>query len=322
MTSAVNVKGVFAAVPLPWDEQGQFDERTFRRDIARLCDSGVHGIYTTGTTGEFYALDFDEFRRVVDAFAAETRDREVATQVGCTAVNNVEAMNRARYAASKGVDAIQIALPFWMPLSDSEVVDFFKDIRDAGGRLPIIHYNTGRTKRVLKARDYEMVLNEVPEVAGTKLVGDFSAVAELLIRVPQLAHLVGETLLAPAMMLGAKGTYSSLVLMNPDPILALYDACERADWTSAVDIQRQITSLVVEVLCPLLEEGYWDAAIDKALAATTGFLECSPRVRKPYREVPAGKIADLRSYIEQKLPHLMHPNRKIRVRAGSISESV
>jgi dihydrodipicolinate synthase/N-acetylneuraminate lyase len=302
MITRETLRGVHAAVPIPWDDAGELMEATFRDDVGRLCDSGVQGLYTTGTTGEFYALDFDEFRRIVDAFAAETRNSRVLTQVGCTAINNREAMKRAAYAASKGIHGIQVALPFWMPLTDWEVVAFFKDIHATSG-LPIVHYNTGRSKRVLGPREYALIASDVPALVGTKLAGgDFSAVSAVLIEVPELAHFVGETVLAPALMLGAKGTYSSIALMDPGLVLTLYDACEAGVWSEVAALQRSVTKFVVEALYPLLEDGYWDAAIDKAMIAATGFLACPPAVRKPYREVPAEKIAALRAYVERNLP--------------------
>ena len=138
-----------------------------------------------GNDGEFYALDFDEFRLIVDAFAAETRGAPVVTQVGCTAVTNRDAMKRAVYAAAKGIHGIQVALPFWMPFTDAEVVTFFNDIHDAA-RLPIVHYNTMRSKRVLGAREYARLAGDVPALVGTKLVGgDLSALSTILIEVPR-----------------------------------------------------------------------------------------------------------------------------------------
>jgi dihydrodipicolinate synthase/N-acetylneuraminate lyase len=301
MMSRDNLQGVHVAVPIPWDDRGEFIETTFRDDVGRLCDSGVQGLYTTGTTGEFYALDFDEFRRVVDAFAAETRSARLVTQVGCTALDDREATKRAAYAAARGVHGIQVALPFWLPLTDGEVVTFFKKIHEAAG-LPIVHYNTMRSKRVLAAPDYARIAGEVPALVGTKLVGgDLSALSAILIGVPELAHFVGETFIAPALMLGAKGTYSSIALMDPRLVTELYDACAGGRWVEAAALQRSLTTFVVEALHPLLAEGYWDAAIDKAMLAATGFLSCPPAVRSPYREVPAEKIAALRAYVERHL---------------------
>jgi len=66
---------------------------------------------------------------MVDAFAAETRGR-VLTQVGCTWLNSRDSIRMARYAAERGVDGVQVALPFWTELNDDEVL--FEDLIECG----------------------------------------------------------------------------------------------------------------------------------------------------------------------------------------------
>src|SRR5438552_3390654 len=82
-----NLHGVWAAVATPFDQQGRFDEGTLRENIRRLAGAGVHGIYTTDSDGEFYALELEEFRQVVGVFADETSKLGIPTQVGVTWVN-------------------------------------------------------------------------------------------------------------------------------------------------------------------------------------------------------------------------------------------
>ncbi|PIX44415.1 MAG: dihydrodipicolinate synthase family protein, partial [Armatimonadetes bacterium CG_4_8_14_3_um_filter_58_9] len=56
------LRGIWAGVTLPWNEDYSLDEQSLRENLRRLVDARVHGIYTTGSTGEFYALDMSEFR--------------------------------------------------------------------------------------------------------------------------------------------------------------------------------------------------------------------------------------------------------------------
>ena len=65
--------GPWAGLPVAWSDQDEFDEQTYRADIARCCEAGVSGIYTNGTTGEFYAMEFDEFKAVTRAAIGEGR---------------------------------------------------------------------------------------------------------------------------------------------------------------------------------------------------------------------------------------------------------
>ena len=69
------LQGMWISVPTEWDENDQFDEATFRDEVAMLIEAGAHGVYTTGTTGEFYAMDWDEFKLVTDVFLDEVNDQ-------------------------------------------------------------------------------------------------------------------------------------------------------------------------------------------------------------------------------------------------------
>ncbi len=63
-----NLHSVWAAIATPFDEDDRFDEARFRENLRRLHAAGVHGIYTTDSDGEFYAIELDEFKRIVDVF--------------------------------------------------------------------------------------------------------------------------------------------------------------------------------------------------------------------------------------------------------------
>ena len=71
--TAETLKGVWGFVPTPWDEADRLDEQVLRHDVAYLCQVGLEGLYTTGSSGEFYALDEPEFRLLVRAALAEAK---------------------------------------------------------------------------------------------------------------------------------------------------------------------------------------------------------------------------------------------------------
>ena len=98
-----NLHGVWAAIATPFDEENRFDEAVFRENLRRLHGAGVHGIYTTDSDGEFYAIELDEFKHIVDVFADETQRLGVPTMVGVTWCNTKGMTDRASYAAQRGV---------------------------------------------------------------------------------------------------------------------------------------------------------------------------------------------------------------------------
>ncbi|MCD6059301.1 MAG: dihydrodipicolinate synthetase [Thermomicrobiales bacterium] len=94
-----NLHGVWAAIATPFDDDDRFDGEVLRENMRRLHAAGVHGIYTTDSDGEFYAIEFDEYQRIVDVFSEEAYRLGVPTQVGVTWSNTQGIVDRLRYAA-------------------------------------------------------------------------------------------------------------------------------------------------------------------------------------------------------------------------------
>ena len=90
--TAENLHGIWAGVTMPWDENDQFDEEIYATNIRRTIDTNVHGIYTTGSTGEFYAVDDDEFRRMGDIQAELCGMAGMPLQIGCCSDGTVKAL--------------------------------------------------------------------------------------------------------------------------------------------------------------------------------------------------------------------------------------
>jgi len=150
MLTREQLRGIWVGVPTEWDADGNFAEGIFREEVAMLIDVGVHGIYTTGTTGEFYALNWEEYCRLVDAFAAETVGK-CPMQVGANWFNTRDTIQRVRYARDKGIEGVQIIFPPWIEMRLEDYDQFLVDVYEAVPDIALIHYNCGRAKKIFKA---------------------------------------------------------------------------------------------------------------------------------------------------------------------------
>src|SRR5438067_3168908 len=102
MLSAEALRGVWAGVPLEWHQQDELDEQRYASNIERCLDIGAHGVYATGSTGELYAPDFDEFRRMTDIMTGVALTRNAPCQIGCTWLNTRDTMRRIEHAMIHG----------------------------------------------------------------------------------------------------------------------------------------------------------------------------------------------------------------------------
>lgn len=305
MLTKQNLRGIWAGIPTPWDTKGRLDIETLGENVARMCAAGVHGVYTTGTTGEVFAVSDEEFPRMVKAFLQAARSTGVLTQIGVTATDTRGAIRRAEVAVEQGADGVQTALPYWMPLTDRETIGFFVDLSRAFPGMPIVHYNTTHSKRLIDGNLYRQIVAEVPALIGAKQESDdMRVLLDVFINAPDLNHFASDWLLVPCMMLGAKGSYSSLVLVNPKLILKWYGMCERGEWGVALEIQRKVYRLFAQVLNPG-RGPYCDSAHDKAWVELSGFLKGSRAVRSPYATIPDEMHKGIREAVLEIMPELI-----------------
>ena len=150
------LQGMWAGPPVPWTGDDRFAEDAYRRDVAKCCAGGVPGVYTGGSTGEFYAMDLDEFQTVTAATIEVCRESGTPVQIGCTSTYTGGAVRRARFAQRLGADAIQVALPFWFALSDDQVIGL---LRRPGRRLP---GSADRDLRPRRPREAELRRRPLP----------------------------------------------------------------------------------------------------------------------------------------------------------------
>ena len=79
-----NFIGPWAGLPVAWTKNGLLDEATYRTDVASCCKAGVPGVYSGGTSAEFYAMEFDEFQTVAKITVEECKKYHVPCMIGCT----------------------------------------------------------------------------------------------------------------------------------------------------------------------------------------------------------------------------------------------
>ena len=300
-----NLHGIWAAITTPFDAHDRFDEDIFRENIRRLHAAGVHGIYTTDSDGEFYAIELDEFRRVVKVFADETRRLGFPSMVGVTWCNTQGIVDRLRYAAEQGVLGAHVGHPFFMPMAADTYRAFWDDIRQAAPDwFALVHYNTPRLHNYRRGPDYVQLL-DIPNLVGTKHVGsDFPEFLTLMASVPQLSHFTGEHAMTPYLMFGARGVYSWFVNFNPRYMLDWYADIQDGRWDQARRRQERLHAF--SQAKGLLEgSGNLHGIVGKAMSAASSFLVEANRTRRPYLAVPAETVAQFRQTVEAHFPDLM-----------------
>jgi dihydrodipicolinate synthase/N-acetylneuraminate lyase len=304
MPDAASLQGVWAALPTPWAESGTIDPGLVAELVRRYRAAGVDGVYTTGTDGEMHVLDWDDFRALVDAFAAAVRETGLPAQVGCTWSHTDGVLARMRYARERGIDRVQVALPSWVPLDDDELLRFFSALQGGCPNLQLVHYNIARSGRFLGGKEYRAVLEVAPNLVGTKHTGgDVASLIEIVEATPQLRHFVVDQQIVPGALFGAKGFYSFLVNLSPRFTAELWRDCLRGDWAEAA---RKRTVADAFFRDWLASPGLPNASPALAKIATRAglFPEMPLAVRGPYRAGTDDLVTALRRLLQERYPEL------------------
>ena len=310
---AEDLKGIWAGMTMAWDEDYSFDEETYAKNIDRMLKADIHGMYTTGSTGEFYVLEFDEFKRMVDIEAELCGKAGMPLQIGCCSDATSKTLRLLEYAAGKKeVGAAQVNIPYWMELTDRELLQFFKDLYSACPDLPLVHYNIPRSKRFLTGPDYLKVLEAAPNLIGVKFTfaaSHFGDLQDAIIMNPGLSFFVGENVLVSGMLIGACGCYSSMIATDPGYMLDLYAKAADHRWDEAVEMQRHLAVFMQASFDFINErdEVLMDPVFDKGLAVAAGCLLGHQRCRPPYIGWSDETVKLLREWLKEKYPEFVYP---------------
>jgi dihydrodipicolinate synthase/N-acetylneuraminate lyase len=299
--------GPWAGLPVAWTDRDEFDEAVYRGDVARCCRAGVPGVYTGGSTGEFYALEFDEFQRVTRATIEECRARNKPAMIGCTSTCTRSAARKAAFAAEAGASAIQVALPFWLEVSDHQIVPFFREVSAASGGLPLSIYETTRAKKTLSLDQHRAVHEALPNYLMVKAnAGTIGATVEGCRELSQFANVfVGEHSWGSLGRVGVKGGCSSVVYWNPRIVLGLWQQVERQNWPVVDEVCAKLSAMFKFLFDQFSTRGFTDTAFDRLGGINGGFLQTSLRCRAPYPYATPRDVEALRQWYREHWPEML-----------------
>jgi 4-hydroxy-tetrahydrodipicolinate synthase len=217
--------GIFAALWTSTDKEGRVIDQDLQRNIAFLRGHGIHGLMVLGSTGEFLHLDVEARKR----FAV----RVVELLSPLPAIFNVTEIRPrvvaelARHARENGAAAIALLPPYFYPLAQADLVEWFVRAGEAA-QLPLFLYNFPERVGNRIALETVAAVADRTKLAGIKQSGaEFEYNRELvkLGREKNFAVFAGtDTRIAEAMSFGVAGCIGGLGDVVPDLMVEIYNA--------------------------------------------------------------------------------------------------
>lgn len=307
MLTRDNFTGPWAGLPVAWTPDNQFDEPTYRADVARCCQADAPGVYTGGTSGEFYAMEFDEFQQVATATVETCHQHQTPAMIGCSSTYTLGAIRKAEFAGSLKADAIQVALPFWLEVGSGQLVEFFRDVSDSCGHLPLSIYETTRAKRILTLDEHRAIHDALPNYLMVKSnAGTLGVTVDGCRSLSEFVNVfVGENRWAELVPHGVRGGCSSMIYWNPQVTLDYWQAVNNKDTTSIETWSNKINALFQFLHAEFGSRCLTDTAYDRLVGIATGFLQTNLAGRKPYPSATADDVATVHQWLANNFPEML-----------------
>lgn len=297
------IRGNWPPIVLPVNPDDSIDFDRLAASIDVLLSMGVDGLYSNGTTAEFYNQTDAEFDAIHALFAAKCEAAGMPFQIGVSATNPVVSLERLRRVKALAPGAVQVILPDWFPLTDAEAIAFLQRMAEAADPIGLVLYNPPHAKRRLTPREFGALKDAVPALVGVKVAaGDANWYAQMAQHMQGLAVFVPGHTLATGYRSGAHGAYSNVACIHPGAAQRWYEQM-LTDTGAALELERRIQQFMQQHIVPYItEQGYSNQAVDKLLVAVGGWTDIGPRLRWPYRWIPATEADRLRPIARDLLP--------------------
>lgn len=161
-----DLRGVIPPIVTPIDAEENVDEQGLKKVIDHVLKGGVHGVFVLGSNGEFYGLDFENQKRVIEITVNHVNGK-VPVYAGASAITTKGCIKLAQVAEEIGADAITVLTPMFIQPNDKELYNHYEAIAKSTS-LPVLLYNNpGKTTNNISVPLLEK-LAKIDNIVGIK----------------------------------------------------------------------------------------------------------------------------------------------------------
>ncbi len=206
-----------------------------------FIENGSHGVVVLGSSGEFQGIRYDQRRRTLTA-AVEAAAGRIPVIGGAGLPNLWATIEQMQEAADCGVDALLVTPPYYFPIGQDEIVDWFARLVEASP-LPVLYYHFPTMTKLMAAPATAARLAECG-VVGLKDSGGSTAwlhatLAQTACHPDFRVFVGGDGHLLDALINGGSGCIGLTQNVVPHISAQLYEAYRGGDLEAAERFQRQ-----------------------------------------------------------------------------------
>lgn len=284
--------GVFAALWLPTDADGNLLRAELARNLAFLKRHHVTGVLALGSTGEFPQFNLDQRKQALATVVELAAPLQVIVNVSDIRPRAVAELGR--FARELGLPAIAVMPPGFFPSRQEDALAHFRHAAESS-QLPTFLYNFPELTGTRINLETVAAFADEGCMAGIKQSGGEFAYHRELIELGREKNFVvfsgADTRLPEVFGLGAAGCIGGLVNIAPDLMVHLYRVCREGaagEVTPAFEQLKQIGAIIDRLTFPLnvaagMEARGLQPGVPKAIVSS-GSMEIYRTIVRDLRE--------------------------------------
>jgi len=234
------MQGAMTALITPF-KNGKVDEETYARLIQRQIDNGIDWVVPVGTTGESATLTHNEHKRCIEIAVEVCKGTNTKVLAGAGSNSTHESIDLARFAETKGADAVLSVSPYYNKPTQKGLYEHYKALANAID-IPVVLYNVpGRTCSNIEVETAIKLFNDVKNIIAIKeATGKIENVVALCSN-SDISVISGDDAINyPIMATGGKGCISVTSNLLPNRIADLIHSALKGDFDTSRAINEEL----------------------------------------------------------------------------------
>jgi 4-hydroxy-tetrahydrodipicolinate synthase len=275
--------GIIPPLVTPLLSNTELDEQGLSNLIEHIIRGGVHGVFLLGTTGEAPNLSY-EIRKEFIRKACALINKRIPVFVGITDTSIQGSLEIAETAKVEGADAVVISTPYYVPMSQDEMVNYLEYLVPKLP-LPFMLYNMPSCTKMHLSVGTVRKAQQLGAIGIKDSSGDlayFYALIDEFRDTPKFSVIVGTELFIPeTMMNGGHGAVAGGANLFPRLFVDLYEASKNKNLQKIVELREKVI---------LIEDKIYDLGLDSSKyiksikSALSSLGICSGFVAMPFQQ--------------------------------------
>jgi len=233
------LRGIIPPVITPLLDNNTLDVKGLENLVEHLISGGVHGLFILGTTGEAPSLSYD-LRKEFIRRTCELTNHRIPVMVGITDTSFEASLEIAQYSKEVGADAVVVAPPFYMPISQEELIVYLENLIPKSP-LPLLLYNMPSHTKIHMEIETVKIGQQLGAIGIKDSSGDMFYQTNLIDAfkdIPEFAIITGTELFIPETILqGGHGAIAGGANIYPRLFVDMYEASLAHDFEKIAELR-------------------------------------------------------------------------------------